>query len=80
MSCFQPASRHRDQRAWNPRHDRNRNRRSRGQYRQYHDHPRFRRFPRNGIDIEVNDLKHLNTIISHLRARPVVSKVERVNG
>jgi GTP diphosphokinase / guanosine-3',5'-bis(diphosphate) 3'-diphosphatase len=32
------------------------------------------------IDIEVNDLKHLNTIISHLRARPVVSKVERVNG
>ncbi|HUI20384.1 MAG TPA: bifunctional (p)ppGpp synthetase/guanosine-3',5'-bis(diphosphate) 3'-pyrophosphohydrolase [Methylocella sp.] len=32
------------------------------------------------IDIEVNDLKHLNTIMSHLRARPVVSKVERVNG
>ncbi|HET6379158.1 MAG TPA: bifunctional (p)ppGpp synthetase/guanosine-3',5'-bis(diphosphate) 3'-pyrophosphohydrolase [Methylocella sp.] len=32
------------------------------------------------IDIEVHDLKHLNTIISHLRARPVVSKVERVNG
>ncbi|WGJ13334.1 bifunctional (p)ppGpp synthetase/guanosine-3',5'-bis(diphosphate) 3'-pyrophosphohydrolase [Methylocapsa sp. D3K7] len=32
------------------------------------------------IDIEVNDLKHLNTIISHLRARQVVSKVERVNG
>jgi GTP pyrophosphokinase len=32
------------------------------------------------IDIEVNDLKHLNTIISHLRARPMVSKVERVNG
>jgi GTP pyrophosphokinase len=32
------------------------------------------------IDVEVNDLKHLNTIISHLRARPVVSKVERVNG
>ncbi|MCI0467111.1 MAG: bifunctional (p)ppGpp synthetase/guanosine-3',5'-bis(diphosphate) 3'-pyrophosphohydrolase, partial [Beijerinckiaceae bacterium] len=32
------------------------------------------------IDIEVNDLKHLNTIISHLRARPVVSQVERVNG
>jgi hypothetical protein len=25
-------------------------------------------------------LKHLNTIISHLRARPMVSKVERVNG
>jgi guanosine-3',5'-bis(diphosphate) 3'-pyrophosphohydrolase len=32
------------------------------------------------IDIEVTDLKHLNTIISHLRARPVVSQVERVNG
>jgi GTP pyrophosphokinase len=32
------------------------------------------------IDIEVNDLKHLNTIMSQLRARPVVSKVERVNG
>ncbi len=32
------------------------------------------------IDIEVNDLKHLNAIISHLRARPMVSKVERVNG
>jgi GTP pyrophosphokinase len=32
------------------------------------------------IDMEVNDLKHLNTIISHLRARPMVSKVERVNG
>jgi GTP diphosphokinase / guanosine-3',5'-bis(diphosphate) 3'-diphosphatase len=32
------------------------------------------------IDVEVNDLKHLNTIISHLRARPVISKVERVNG
>ncbi|WP_036261970.1 RelA/SpoT family protein [Methylocapsa aurea] len=32
------------------------------------------------VDIEVNDLKHLNAIISNLRARPVVSKVERVNG
>jgi GTP diphosphokinase / guanosine-3',5'-bis(diphosphate) 3'-diphosphatase len=32
------------------------------------------------IDVEVIDLKHLNTIISHLRARPVVSQVERVNG
>ncbi|WOJ89095.1 bifunctional (p)ppGpp synthetase/guanosine-3',5'-bis(diphosphate) 3'-pyrophosphohydrolase [Methylocapsa polymorpha] len=32
------------------------------------------------IDVEVNDLKHLNAVISHLRARPVVSKVERVNG
>ena len=32
------------------------------------------------IDVEVADLKHLNAIISHLRARPVISKVERVNG
>jgi GTP pyrophosphokinase len=32
------------------------------------------------IDVEVTDLKHLNSIISHLRARPVVSKIERVNG
>jgi GTP pyrophosphokinase len=32
------------------------------------------------LDIEVYDLKHLTSIISHLRARPVVSKVERVNG
>jgi len=32
------------------------------------------------IDLEVSDLKHLNGIISQLRAKPVVSKVERVNG
>ena len=32
------------------------------------------------IDVEVWDLKHLNAIISQLRMRPVVSKVERVNG
>jgi GTP pyrophosphokinase len=32
------------------------------------------------IDVEVNDLKHLNSIISNLRSRSVVSKVERVNG
>jgi GTP pyrophosphokinase len=32
------------------------------------------------IDVEVRDLKHLNTIQSQLRARPIVSKVERVNG
>jgi (p)ppGpp synthase/HD superfamily hydrolase len=32
------------------------------------------------IDIEVWDLKHLSAIISQLRMRPVVSKVERVNG
>jgi len=32
------------------------------------------------IDIEVADLKHLNGIISQLRGKPVVSKVERING
>jgi guanosine-3',5'-bis(diphosphate) 3'-pyrophosphohydrolase len=32
------------------------------------------------IDVEVWDLKHLSAIISQLRTRPVVSKVERVNG
>ena len=32
------------------------------------------------FDLEVLDLKHLNTIISQLRARPIVSVVERVNG
>jgi GTP pyrophosphokinase len=32
------------------------------------------------IDLEVYDLKHLTSIMSHLRARPIVSKVERVNG
>ncbi|MHB8886391.1 MAG: RelA/SpoT AH/RIS domain-containing protein, partial [Methylovirgula sp.] len=32
------------------------------------------------IDIEVTDLKHLNGIITQLRGKPVVSKVERVNG
>jgi len=32
------------------------------------------------IDIEVHDLKHLNDILSQLRSKPVVSKVERVNG
>jgi len=32
------------------------------------------------IDIEVSDLKHLNGIITQLRAMPVISKVERVNG
>ena len=30
--------------------------------------------------VEVNDLKHLTGIISQLKARPVVSKVERING
>ena len=32
------------------------------------------------VDVEVSDLKHLTTIVSQLRARPIVSKVERVNG
>ena len=31
------------------------------------------------IDLEVADLKHLNGIISQLRAK-LISKVERVNG
>ncbi len=32
------------------------------------------------IDLEVWDLKQLNAVMSHLRAQPVVSQVERVNG
>ncbi|MGB5902229.1 MAG: bifunctional (p)ppGpp synthetase/guanosine-3',5'-bis(diphosphate) 3'-pyrophosphohydrolase [Xanthobacteraceae bacterium] len=32
------------------------------------------------IDLEVYDLKHLSAIIAQLRAKSVVSKVERVNG
>ena len=32
------------------------------------------------VDVEVLDLKHLSTILSQLRARPIVSKVERVKG
>jgi GTP diphosphokinase / guanosine-3',5'-bis(diphosphate) 3'-diphosphatase len=32
------------------------------------------------IDIEVMDVKHLNAIISQLKAKTVVSRVERVNG
>ena len=32
------------------------------------------------IDLEVYDLKHLNAIIAQLRAKPMVAKVERVNG
>ena len=32
------------------------------------------------LDIEVWDLKHLNSILSQLRAKSVVSTVERVNG
>ena len=32
------------------------------------------------IELEVWDLKHLNRVVSELRAKPVVSHVERVNG
>jgi guanosine-3',5'-bis(diphosphate) 3'-pyrophosphohydrolase len=32
------------------------------------------------IDLEVYDLKHLTAILSQLRAKPMVAKVERVNG
>ena len=32
------------------------------------------------LDIEVWDLKHLNAIITQMRAMSVVSKVERMNG
>ncbi len=32
------------------------------------------------IDLEVWDLKHLNAIISELKSRPQVSRVERING
>ncbi|TAL81469.1 MAG: bifunctional (p)ppGpp synthetase/guanosine-3',5'-bis(diphosphate) 3'-pyrophosphohydrolase [Beijerinckiaceae bacterium] len=32
------------------------------------------------LDIEVIDLKHLHSIVSQLRGKPVISKVERVNG
>jgi len=32
------------------------------------------------IDLEVYDLKHLNAIISQLRAKAIVAQVERVNG
>ncbi len=31
-------------------------------------------------DVEVSDVKHLSSIVSQLRARPIVSKVERING
>ena len=32
------------------------------------------------IDLEVWDLKHLNAIIAELRAKRVISRVERVTG
>ena len=31
-------------------------------------------------DVEVSDVKHLSSIVAQLRARPIVSKVERVTG
>ncbi|MFT0859000.1 RelA/SpoT family protein [Ancylobacter sp. G4_0304] len=37
-------------------------------------------FTRMVIDVGVYDLRHLNGIITDLRARPVVSSVQRVNG
>jgi len=36
-------------------------------------------FTRLLIDLEVYDLKHLNAIISQLKAKPVVARVDRVN-
>jgi guanosine-3',5'-bis(diphosphate) 3'-pyrophosphohydrolase len=32
------------------------------------------------IDLEVYDLKHLTAIVAQLRAKPIVAKVDRVNG
>jgi (p)ppGpp synthase/HD superfamily hydrolase len=32
------------------------------------------------LDIQVFDLKHLNAIMTQLKAKSVVSRVERVNG
>jgi GTP diphosphokinase / guanosine-3',5'-bis(diphosphate) 3'-diphosphatase len=32
------------------------------------------------IDLEVWDLKHLSAVISELRAKSIVSNVQRVNG
>jgi RelA/SpoT family (p)ppGpp synthetase len=37
-------------------------------------------FTELSIDLEVYDLKHLTSIIAQLRAKPVVARVERVNG
>jgi (p)ppGpp synthase/HD superfamily hydrolase len=37
-------------------------------------------FTEMAIDVEVKDLNHLTRIISGLRAKSVVSKVERVYG
>jgi GTP pyrophosphokinase len=43
-------------------------------------HARSPDFREMVIDIEVMDVKHLNTIIAQLKAKTVVSNVERVNG
>jgi GTP diphosphokinase / guanosine-3',5'-bis(diphosphate) 3'-diphosphatase len=37
-------------------------------------------FREMSIDLEVWDLKHLNAVIGELRAKPIVSHVQRVNG
>jgi guanosine-3',5'-bis(diphosphate) 3'-pyrophosphohydrolase len=42
--------------------------------------PRATDFREMVIDLEVFDIKHLNAILTQLRARPVVSKVERMSG
>ena len=42
--------------------------------------PRAADFREMRIDLEVWDIKHLNTVLSQLRARSVVSKVERLSG
>jgi guanosine-3',5'-bis(diphosphate) 3'-pyrophosphohydrolase len=43
-------------------------------------HRRTHDFTETTIDLSVFDLKHLNAIISELRAKPSVSSVERVTG
>jgi len=45
-----------------------------------HIRPLSQDFHEMTIDIEVSDLKHLNTIISQLRTQTPISKVERING
>jgi GTP pyrophosphokinase len=42
--------------------------------------PRATDFREMLIDLEVWDIKHLNAILSQLRGKPVVSKVERMSG
>ena len=37
----------------------------------------FRRFV---IDLQVRDIEHLNAVLSQLRGKPVVHKVERLSG